>query len=91
MHARVVHLGWEKVSCSEKCPQFRGVLIEREVPVCVEVNNFYTNTLSLPHTAQWSETVCGWVSLSKPQHSPQLTGSKNRVHYFPQLIIHKDA
>ena len=24
------YLGWEKVSCLEKCPQFRGVLIERE-------------------------------------------------------------
>ena len=24
-------VGWEKVSCSEKCPQFRSVLIEREV------------------------------------------------------------
>ena len=29
MHARVVYLGWEKVSCLERCPQFRGVLIER--------------------------------------------------------------
>ena len=31
MHARVVYLGWEKVSCLERCPQFRSVLIEREV------------------------------------------------------------
>ena len=22
------YLGWEKVSCLERCPQFRGVLIE---------------------------------------------------------------
>ena len=29
MHARVV----EKVSCLERCPQFRSVLIEREVPL----------------------------------------------------------
>ena len=29
MHARVV-LGWEKVSCLERCPQFRSVLIYRE-------------------------------------------------------------
>ena len=31
-HARVVHiyLGREKVSCLERCPQFRSVLIERE-------------------------------------------------------------
>ena len=27
------HLGWEKVSCLERCPQFRSVLIEREVPL----------------------------------------------------------
>ena len=27
------YLGWEKVSCLERCPQFRGVLIEREVPL----------------------------------------------------------
>ena len=30
MHARVVYLGWEKVSCLERCPQFRSVLIERD-------------------------------------------------------------
>ena len=27
------YLGWERVSCLERCPQFRGVLIEREVPL----------------------------------------------------------
>ena len=28
------YLGWEKVSCLERCPQFRSVLIrEREVPL----------------------------------------------------------
>ena len=26
------YLGWEEVSCLERCPQFRSVLIEREVP-----------------------------------------------------------
>ena len=30
MHAKW-YLGWEKVSCLERCPQFRSVLIEREV------------------------------------------------------------
>ena len=30
MHARVVYLELEKVSCLERCPQFRSV--EREVP-----------------------------------------------------------
>ena len=24
-----IYLGWEKVSCLERCPQFRGVLMER--------------------------------------------------------------
>ena len=24
------YLGWEKVSCLERCPQFRSVLIEKE-------------------------------------------------------------
>ena len=28
------YLGWEKVSCLEKCPQFGSVLIERET-VCI--------------------------------------------------------
>ena len=32
MHARVV-LGMGKVSCLERCPQFRGVLIYRDVPL----------------------------------------------------------
>ena len=26
-----IYLGWEKVSCLERCPQFRSALIEREV------------------------------------------------------------
>ena len=30
MHARVVYLELEKVSCLERRPQFRSVLIERE-------------------------------------------------------------
>ena len=34
MHARVV-LGVGKVSCLERCPQFRGVLIERERFHCI--------------------------------------------------------
>ena len=39
MHARVVYiiyLGWEKVSCLERCPQVRGVLIEKEIPLYVK-------------------------------------------------------
>ena len=32
MHARVV-LGVENVSCLERYPQFKNVLIEREVPL----------------------------------------------------------
>ena len=28
MHARVVYLGWEKVSCLERCAQFRSEGIE---------------------------------------------------------------
>ena len=27
------YLGWGKVSCLERCPQFRSVLTEREVPL----------------------------------------------------------
>ena len=41
------YLGWEKVSCLERCPQFRSVLLGREVPlynykfytVCVCMHN----------------------------------------------------
>ena len=29
------YLGLEKVSCLERCPQFRSVLIEREVPLAI--------------------------------------------------------
>ena len=29
------YLGWEKVSCLERCPQFRSVLREREVPLYI--------------------------------------------------------
>ena len=40
------YLGWEKVSCLERCSQFRSVFIEREVPhynydetvTCIEMN-----------------------------------------------------
>ena len=32
------YLGWEKVSCLERCSQFRGVLIERGIPY----QNFYS-------------------------------------------------
>ena len=32
------YLGWEKVSCLERCPQFRSVLIEREVPQFIHVH-----------------------------------------------------
>ena len=40
MYARVVlgvgkALGCEKVSCLERCPRFRSVLIERGVPLCI--------------------------------------------------------
>ena len=27
------YLGWEKVSCLERCPRFRSVLIERGCPI----------------------------------------------------------
>ena len=37
------YLGWEKVSCLERCPQFRSVLIEREVPL-------YSHTHTHTHT-----------------------------------------
>ena len=37
------YLGWEKVSCLEKCNQFRSILIEREVPL-------YWYTYLLPHS-----------------------------------------
>ena len=35
------YFGWEKVSCLERCPHFRSVLIERErfhcTHLCIEV------------------------------------------------------
>ena len=51
MHARVVYLGWEKVSCLE-CPQFRSVLIGREVPLYIARNNTRGSCVSLTHLVQ---------------------------------------
>ena len=31
------YLGWVKVSCLERCPQFRSVLLEREVPLYSQI------------------------------------------------------
>ena len=59
MHARVVLLGEGKVSCLERCPQFRSVLIERErfhsITVCV---------YNLTVTRLWLQTEVSWSSHS---------------------------
>ena len=40
------YLGWEKVSCLERCPQFRSVLIERERFHCIYENESDLDSLS---------------------------------------------
>ena len=35
------YLGWEKVSCLERCPQFRSVLIERERDHCTVMHSSF--------------------------------------------------
>ena len=45
------YLGWEKVSCLERCPQFRSVLIEREVPH-YNYDDMYRNEHILDELAQ---------------------------------------
>ena len=47
------YLGWEKVSCLERCPQFRGVLIEREVPL-----HIHTLTNEKPYREVILPTLC---------------------------------
>ena len=47
------YLGWEKVSCLERYPQFRSVLIERErervsIFLISDLHSVYTVTRSLP-------------------------------------------
>ena len=42
------YLGWEKVSCLERCPQFRSVLIEREVVLNVSSTLYIGRGVSLP-------------------------------------------
>ena len=37
------YLGREKVSCLERCPQFRSVLIEREVPLYIIYEHLLIN------------------------------------------------
>ena len=64
------YLGWEKVSCLERCPQFRSVLIERErfhcsacwkttLTLCVyDLEILYTHhSPSHPHTLTNHTTV----------------------------------
>ena len=66
MHARP-HLGWEKVSCLERCPHFRSVLIEREreVPLGFSISNVALGvgkgvlTPSHPHTLTPSHPLQG--------------------------------
>ena len=45
MHARVVYLWWEKVSCLERCPQFKSVLIERERGSTVHTHSYLCSLL----------------------------------------------
>ena len=53
------YLGWEKVSCLERCPQFRSVLIEREgereVPLYI-LYVFFSDT----HTHTHSYVMNAW-------------------------------
>ena len=44
------YLGWEKVSCLERCPQFRCVLIEREVPLYPK-ENYLNSDLNILSTS----------------------------------------
>ena len=41
------YLGWEKVSCLERCPQFRNVLIEREREVPIQLT--VARPIDVPH------------------------------------------
>ena len=41
------YLGWEKVSCLERCPQFRSVLIETERGSTVYINVISVATVNV--------------------------------------------
>ena len=42
------YLGWEKVSYLERCPQFRSILIEREVPLYLSLSLSLDRAISEP-------------------------------------------
>ena len=65
IHARVV-LGVEKVSFSERCPQFRGVLLERYS----QLNIMYAISIHthLPEVSLSSDFIAGFCGETEEEH-----------------------
>ena len=69
------YLGWEMVSCLERCPQFRSVLIEREVPLYIHIS--YTSlciAVPLP-------LLCSWPVQARRSQEGQWVRPKHPVIY----------
>ena len=63
------YLGWENVSCLERCPQFKSVLIEREVHIhSLSASSSFTRSHTVSSRAVqspcWSGTKTRWSSES---------------------------
>ena len=71
------YLGWEKVSCLERCPQFRSVLIEREVPLYNQDTNGAEESVIVSEVSSFQRLKCmqewylGWEKVSCLERCPQ--------------------
>ena len=73
-------LGVGKVSCLERCPQFRSVLIEREVPL-YSLQLFYCLTHKVPAIYGLTHKVPAIYGLT-PKVPPALPGQDPRLERF---------
>ena len=60
------YLGWEKVSCLERCPQFRSVLIEWFHTTCMYIHTLCADYV---HTCPYSTYSVSHLSLKTPTKS----------------------
>ena len=85
-----IYLGWEKVSCLERCPQFRSVLIERKrfhcskfvlwLCVCVCVRHILSLSLSLTQDYHW-----WWRSFSLSGSASYYVMAYAVVYYYTKV------
>ena len=87
-------LGWEKVSCLERCPQFRSVLIEREVPpYCTLYCVLYTQYVMYVHhyTVCDNYTPLCTIPVSPGSRIPAPRSSSSSQHTLTQSLKAQSA